>query len=41
MRSWFYEKGYPKSLAEKEVGRVKFSGYTKRKKKEKKQALPL
>ena len=41
MRSWFYEKGYPKSLAEKEVGRVKFSGYTKRKKKREKTGVPF
>ena len=36
MRSWFYKRGYPKGLVEKEMGKVKFSGYTKRNKREKK-----
>ena len=30
MRSWFYRRGYPKGLVEKEIGKVKFSGYTRR-----------
>ena len=36
MRSWFYKRGYPKSFVEKEMGKVKFSGYTKTNKREKK-----
>ena len=36
MRSWFYKRDYPKSVVEKEMGKVKFSGYTRRNKKEKK-----
>ena len=36
MRSWFYKRGYPKGLAEKQMGKVKFSRYTKRNKREKK-----
>ena len=35
MRSWFYKRGYPKGLVEKEMGKVKFSRYTKRNKREK------
>ena len=35
MTSWFYKKVYPKGLAEKEMGKVKFSRYTKRNKREK------
>ena len=40
MRSWFYKRGYPKGLVEKEMGKVKFSGYTRRNKREKK-GIPL
>ena len=29
MRSWFYKKGYPKGLVEKQIGKIKFSGYTR------------
>ena len=36
MRSWFYRRGYFKGLVEKEIAKVKFSGYTKRNKREKK-----
>ena len=36
MRSWFYKRGYPKGLVEKEMRKVKFSGYTRRNKREKK-----
>ena len=36
MRSWFNERGYPKGLVKKKVGKVKFSGYTRRNKREKK-----
>ena len=38
MRSWFYKRGYPKGLAKKKkkMGKVKFSGYTRRIKREKK-----
>ena len=36
MRSWFYKRGYPKGLVEKEMGKVKFSGYTRKSKREKK-----
>ena len=36
MRSWFYKRGYPKGLVEKEMGKVKFSGYNRRNKREKK-----
>ena len=36
MRSWFYKRGYPKGLVEKETGKVKFSGYTRKNKREKK-----
>ena len=35
MRSLFYKRGYPKGLVEKEMGKEKFSGYTRRNKKEK------
>ena len=35
-RSWFYKRGYPKGLVEKEMRKVKFSGYTRRNKREKK-----
>ena len=37
MRSWFYKRGYAKGLGEKEMGKVKFSAYTRRKKREKKE----
>ena len=36
MQSWFYKRGYPKGLVENEMGQVKFSGYTRRNKREKK-----
>ena len=36
MRSWFYKRGYPKGLVEQEMGKVKFSGYTRKNKREKK-----
>ena len=36
MRSWFYKRSYPKRLIEKEMGKVKLSGYTRRNKREKK-----
>ena len=36
MRSWFYKRGYPKELVEKEMRKVKLSGYTRRNKREKK-----
>ena len=36
MRSWFCRRGYFKGLVEKEITNVKFSGYTKRNKREKK-----
>lgn len=36
MRSWFYKRGYPKGLIEKEMDKVKFSGYTRRNKREEK-----
>ena len=36
MRFWFYKKGYPKGLVEKEMGKVKLSGYTRTNKREKK-----
>ena len=36
MRSWFYKRGYPKGLVEKKMRKVKFSGYTRRNKREKK-----
>ena len=36
MRSWFYKKDHPKSLAEKEMGKVKFFGSNRRNKREKK-----
>ena len=39
LRSWFYKRRYPKSLVEKEMGKVKFSGYTKRNKIEKKDVV--
>ena len=39
MRSWFYKRGYPSGLAEKEISKVKFSGYTKRNNREKKGVL--
>ena len=39
MRSWFYKGGYPKGLVEKEIGKVKFFGHTKRNKREKKAVL--
>ena len=40
MRSWFYKRGYPKVLVEKEMDKVKFSGYTRRNKRDKK-GMPL
>ena len=40
MRSWFHKRGYPKSLVEKEMDKFKFSGYTRRNKKERK-GIPL
>ena len=40
MRSCFYKRGYPKGSVEKEMGKVNFSGYTRRNKREKK-AIPL
>ena len=40
MKSWFYKRGYPKGLVEKKVGKVKFSGYTTRNKRQKK-GIPL
>ena len=39
MRYWFYKRGYPKGLVEKEMRKVKFSGYTRRNKSEKKGVL--
>ena len=36
MRSWFYKRGYPKGLLEKEMRKVKFSGFTRRNTREKK-----
>ena len=39
MRSWFYKRGYPKGLVEKEMGKVKFSGYTKRNKNRKERSF--
>ena len=39
MRSWFYKRGYPGGLVEKEIYKVKFSGYTKRNNREKKGVL--
>ena len=36
MRSWFYKRGYPKGIVEKKMRKVKFSGYTRRNKREKK-----
>ena len=39
MRFWFYERGYPKGLVENEMGKVKFSGYTRRDKRVKKGVL--
>ena len=33
---WFYKRGCPKGFVEKEMGKIKFSGYTKRNKGEKK-----
>ena len=35
-RFWFYKKGYPKGLVEREMGKVKLSGYTRTNKREKK-----
>ena len=40
MRSWFYKRGYPKGLVEKEMGKVKFFGYTRRNKRKKK-GIPI
>ena len=34
MRCWFYKMGYLIGLVEKEMGKVKFSGYTRRQKKQ-------
>ena len=39
IRSWFYKRGYPKGLVEKKMGKVKFSGYTRRNKRENKGVL--
>ena len=36
MRPWFYKRGYSKGLVEKEMGKVKFSGFTRRNKRKKK-----
>ena len=36
MKSWFYKSGYPKGLVEKEMGKIKFSGYNRRNKRKKK-----
>ena len=40
MRSWFYKRDYPKVLVETKMGKVKFSGYNRRNKREKK-GIPL
>ena len=40
MGSWFYKWCYPKGIAEKEMGNVKFSEYT-RKNKRKKKGVPF
>ena len=40
MRSWFYKRDYPKVLVETKMGKVKFSGYNRRNKREKK-GVPL
>ena len=39
MRSWFYKRGYPKVLVEKEMGKVKakFSGFIRRNKRDKRE----
>ena len=36
MKSWFYKSGHPKGLVEKEMGKIKFSGYNRRNKRKKK-----
>ena len=36
MRSWFYKKGYPKNLLEKEMNKFKFSVFTRRSRRGKK-----
>ena len=40
MRSSFYKRDYPKGLVEKEMGKVKSSGYTRRNEREEK-GIPL
>ena len=39
MRSWFYKRGYPKSLVEKEMGKVNSLGIPKETKEKKRSSL--
>ena len=44
MKSWFFKRGYPKSLVQKELGKVKSSnkvGNKQQKNKKKKKVSPL